>query len=250
VSRAFAGPSSNDTIAFSAGTAPPDQGPFTIAGLVKSNAGFGWFASGNNGATPNWAAGLDTGAWFLWNDFTSGRAQIVTTGHWSWIVSTKATGATVPRWHIRDVTSAGSWDHTNTTGGTVADNTGTITNVLVGNFGGAGAANCWQGSIAAIAAWDTTFTDLQVEALATLSAADLLSGGGAATAKWMVRLNQASTATAVQDDTTGGGNQTAISGTTVDASEPPGWSYSLGGGSPPVARQLVRSQAGKRASFY
>jgi len=151
MSRAFGGPSTNDTITFSPGNAPPDQGPITFASLVKAPSGFGWIASGNNGTSANWAFGLDASAWFAWNDFTSGRAQIITTSHWAWVVCTKTSGSTIPRWHLRDVTSAGSWDHTNATGGTVADNTGTITNVLVGNFGGGGAANAWQGSIAAIA---------------------------------------------------------------------------------------------------
>jgi len=249
MSRAFGGPSTNDTITFSPGNAPPDQGPITFASLVKAPSGFGWIASGNNGTSANWAFGLDASAWFAWNDFTSGRAQIITTSHWAWVVCTKTSGSTIPRWHLRDVTSAGSWDHTNATGGTVADNTGTITNVLVGNFGGGGAANAWQGSIAAIAAWDSVLTDLQVEGACTLSAADLLSGGGAAAAKWMVRFNQASTGTSVSDDTGGGGNQSAISGTTVDVDEPPGWSYSLT--SSFVARQpLTLRQAVKRAATF
>jgi hypothetical protein len=48
---------------------------------------------------------------------------------------------------------------------------------------------------------------------------------------WAIKLNQASTATSVTDDTGGGGDQTAISGTSVDADDPPGFDYSL---SPPV----------------
>jgi hypothetical protein len=249
MSRAFAGPSSNETISFSAGASPGSQGPFTMAALVKANAGFGWIASGNAGSTPIWSAGLDTSAWFMWNDFTSGRAQIVTTGHWAWIVVTKATGSAIPRWHIRDVTSAGSWDHTNTTGGTVADNAATLTSVTVGNAVSFAAANCWQGSIAALATWNNTFTDLQVEGLATLSAADLLSGGGVTAPKWMVRLNQASTATSVPDDTGNGGNQSAITGTSIDVDEPPGWSYTLTAAAP-VGRQLVMAQAVNRSNTY
>jgi hypothetical protein len=227
MSRAFAGPST-DVISFAAGNAPPDQGPWTLMALVKSSSGtFGWVCGGGvNGTSTVWAMGLDSSKWFIWNDFTAGNSSGVASGNWFWVAVTKASGNVTPRWHFKNVTAGTAWSHA-AAGGTVADNTGTFSGIRVGNYPSGATGNCWQGEIAVVAACDTAMTDLQVEAACTLAASDTLTAITGSTKKWMVRLNQASIATSVPDDTGGGGGQNAITGTTVGATDPPGYNYSI-----------------------
>lgn len=219
MSRAFNG--SSDSITFGAGAAPPDQGPITIIVLVKAanTSGFtGWMTRGRKTGTAVWSSLTSNNAgpkFFMESDFTNGVAGL-TTG-WAYYVVTKDPGAAVPRWHVKNVTAGTAFVHTDTTGGTVADGTGNITDIIVGQS--------FPGSFAVVAAVPAKWSDAQIEARCTLAAVDLfnaLSGTG-----WMVRFNQASTATAVSDDTGNGGNQSALSGTTVDADNPPGYDYSL-----------------------
>lgn len=224
MSRFFNGPTTADAITFAVGNAPPDQGPITIAVLAKAanTSGFtGWMIQARATTTAVWSilTSNNVGAkLFMENDFTAGNAGL-TTG-WAWYVATKASGASTPRWHIHDLTAATAWSHANA-GGTVGDGTGPITNILVG--GNLSAGSTWRGSIAVVAAWDSVLSDVAIEAAMTSAAADTL----AATPKWMVRLNQASTATSVTDDTGGGGDQTALAGTSVDADDPPAYNYAL-----------------------
>lgn len=221
MSRLFNG--SGDRIVFSRGSAPPDQGPITVAALVRSTSlsGGRWVVDADDGSFQRWGM-LTSGAIpFIDNDFGTGGPTL-TVNTWYWLVVTKVSGSTVPRWHVKNVTTAGAWTHVDDSA-VVSDLTGTATEIIVGSEFGGGAANSWSGQIAALAAWTGVLTDLQVEAACTLSAADLL----AAAPGWMIRLNQSSTATTVTDDTAGGGNQTSITGTTVDATEPPGWNYAL-----------------------
>lgn len=229
MSRFFNGPTTADRIQFSAGTAPPDQGPVTVAVLSRLtyNGTFtGWAIQGRKTSSGVWAVLVDSGVLFCENDFGSGGPAHVY-DHWCWYVLTKGTGSVVPRWHRLDISAGTAWVHQNDTGN-VGDGSGPIDNIYLGGNGSA--SNTWRGRIAAAAAWSTALSDVQVEAACTLAAADLL----AASPGWMVRLNQASTATSVLDDTGNGGDQSAISGTTVDADEPPGWDYALTGSSGPA----------------
>lgn len=219
MSRSFDPTAGADSITFSPGAAPADQGPITVAVLAKAASTSGWTGWMISGRTAGAVWGLLTsnnaGAkLFAENDFGSGVAGLSTS--WRWYVMTKASGSAIPRFHVWDLSTA--WAHTNNTA-TVGDGTGPITTLIVGSNG----ANGWRGSIACIAVWDSVLTDTQIEATMTLKASDVLAGAP----KWMIRLNQSSIATAVSDDTAGGGNQTAISGTTVDSDDPPGFSYSL-----------------------
>lgn len=219
MSRSFDPTAGADSITFSPGAAPPDQGPITVAVLAKaaSTAGWtGWMISGRTtGAVWGFLTSNNAGAkLYAENDFGTGVAGLSTS--WRWYVMTKATGSALPRIHVWDLSTA--WSHTNNTSN-VADGTGPITTLIVGSNG----TNGWRGSIACIAAWDTVLSDATIEATMTLKASDVLAGSP----KWMIRLNQSSTATGVTDDTAGGGNQTAISGTTIDADDPPGFNYSL-----------------------
>lgn len=221
MSRFFNGPSAADYITFSVGNAPTVQGPITIAVLAHpSSASFtGWAVQGMT-ASGVWAVLVDSGKLFMENDFTSGGPSHGT--GWCWYVATKASGSVIPRWHMHDLTAATAWTHTNESGN-VGNGTGPITSIRVGCSASGSATETFRGRIAAVAAWNSALADLSVEAACTTAASDL----AAASPSWGVLLNQASTATSVTDFTGGGGNQSSLNGTAVDADEPPGWSYSL-----------------------
>lgn len=244
MSRFFNGGTAADYITCSPGNGPAVQGPITMAVLAhpaSSSFGNGWMVQGMT-ASGVWAILCDSGVLFMENDFTSGGPSHGT--GWCWYVATKASGTVTPRWHMHDLTAGTAWTHANASG-TVANNTGPITAIRVGASAAGTAAQTFRGRIAATAVWGSVLTDLQVEAACTTAASDL----AAASPAWGVLLNQASTATAVTDFTGGGGNQSALSGTAVDADEPPGWSYSLT--SSFIARPpILTRQAVKRASFY
>ena len=222
MSRQFDTSGGADYITFSPGGAPADQGPFTIAVLAKANtvAGFTmWMARGNKTGTAIWGF-LTTNSsgpkLFAENDFGDGVAGLSTS--WRWYVMSKAAGNVAPRIHVWDLSSA--WSHTDNTAG-VGDGTGPIDVIYVGGNGSGSLG--WRGSIAVVAAWGSQLNDAAIEAACTLSASATFN----ATPAWMIRLNQASTATSVTDDTGGGGDQSAITGTSVDADDPPGYSYAL-----------------------
>src|SRR4029079_10361608 len=224
MSRAFNGGTSADCITFAPGGAPSDQGNagtgITIGVLAKASslAGFtGWLATGREGGGRVWSMLTSNNAGpklFMENDFSNGVSGLSTS--WRWYVVTKASGTAIPRWHIWDL--AGAWSHTNTDN-SVGNGTGPIDEILLGLDS---AGTTWRGSIAVAATFNSALSDVSVEAAFTNAAADLLD----ATPGWMVRLNQASTGTSVTDDTGGGGDQTALSGTTVDADDPD-FDYSL-----------------------
>lgn len=223
MSRQFDTTAGADFITFSVGSAPPDQGPITIAVLAKASsvAGFTmWMTRGNKTGTAIQGFLTSNNAGpklFAENDFGSGVSGLSTS--WRWYVMTKAAGGTsIPRIHVWDL--SGAWSHTDNTSG-VADGSGPIDALYVGGNGSG--SNGWRGSIAVVAEWSSVLSDAAIEAAMTLSAADTFN----AAPGWMVRLNQASTATSVTDDTGNGGNQSAITGTSVDADDPPSYSYAL-----------------------
>lgn len=222
MSRQFDTAAGTDSITFSVGNAPPDQGPITIGVLAKatSTAGWtGWMARGLKAGTPVWGMLTTNNAGpklFAENDFGNGVAGLSTS--WRWYVMTKVSGSAAPRFHVWDL--SGAWSHTDNSA-TVGDGTGPIDTIYVGSQ--TGSANGWRGSIAVVATFTSALSDGAIESAFALSAANLLAGSPG----WMIRLNQASTATSITDDTGGGGSQTAISGTSVDADDPPGFSYSL-----------------------
>lgn len=222
MSRQFDTSGGADSITFNVGNAPPDQGPITVGILAKSFtvAGFTmWMIRGTKTGTAIWGMLTSNNSGpklFAENDFGNGVAGLSTS--WRWYVMTKASGSALPRIHVWDL--SGAWSHTDNSANT-ADGTGPIDTLLLGTAGGG--ANGWRGSIAVAAAFASQMNDAAVEAAFTLSAAATFN----ASPGWMVRLNQASTATSVPDDTGGGGGQSAISGTSVDADDPPGYSYAL-----------------------
>lgn len=221
MSRQFDTAGGTDFITFSVGSAPPDQGPITVAVLAKSAsvAGFTmWMARGLKSGTPVWGFLTSNNAGpklFAENDFGNGVSGLSTS--WRWYVMTKAAGSAIPRFHVWDL--SGAWSHTDNSAN-VGDGTGPIDTLYIG--AGSGSTN-WRGSIAVVATWASALSDGAIESACTLAASATFS----ASPGWMVRLNQASTATSITDDTGNGGNQSAISGTSVDADDPPGFNYAL-----------------------
>jgi hypothetical protein len=221
VSRAFDTAAGADSITFAVGNAPPDQGPITVAVWAKSFSVIGftmWMIRGLKSGTAIWGFLTSNNAGpklFSENDFGSGVPGLSTS--WRWYILTKAAGAALPRIHVGD--GLGSWTHTDDNFN-VSDGSGPIDTLIVGGAGGG--ANGWRGSIGMVATWTSVLSDATIEATFGKSAAPVyaLSPG------WMARLNQASTTTPVPDDTGGGGDQTAISGTTID-SDDGGFDYSL-----------------------
>lgn len=229
MSRAFNGGVANDRITFGSGSMVGTQGPITIAILAKTTSpgSTQWGVQGmDGGGFAKFGMLLAGGKLFYENDFSTGGPAVNT--NWAWLVGVKAGGSVPAQWYYQDVDAAGPL--TPVTGSSnVADIAGATTQIIIGGQSGGGASTAWRGSIAAAAVWNSARTQPQVAAACTLSAADLVAGGP----KWAALFNQSSIATPVSD-LMGSGNQVSISGTSVDASEPLGWSYSLGGGSPTV----------------
>lgn len=222
MSRQFDGV--DDVIVFAAGSiAPVDGGPFTLAMLYNATAvkagGLIW--TRNAGGTQVWQA----------NPFSDGNIYLTIGGSfrsttytaadgWTLLVFTKANGVATPRVHKYHYDAPG-WSHADMSG-TLPDSTDNpITEWQVGKFNNV--SDFFEGQIGAMAVWDVALSDGNVETLNPNLGA------------WMdlnpvmcCPFNQASTATPVTDITGNGADQTAITGTTVSASEPTGWSYSTG----------------------
>lgn len=205
----------------SVGSAPANQN-MTIMALVKPVTNITndhWVAQGYNASNAAAWGLLETSSKFYSeSNFGSGNGTPVLT-NWMWACFGKGSGSVKPRWHFRNLTAAGAWAHTDDSAN-VADLAGPLTGIVIG--GRQPGTSGFLGSIAAIATFAGSLSDAAIEA-AAVSAATLK----AASPNWGVLLNQASTSTAVTDLSGNGATQASISGTSVDADEPPGWSYSL-----------------------
>lgn len=166
---------------------------------------------GSNSATLDYIAG---------SYFPNGPIAWPTTDGWDVIGYCKASGTAAPRAHKYRY-STGVWTHTNN--GSNAGNPTAGNTVRIGDM--AGLNEKFGGDIAIIGIWKRQLSDVEFETLESGLQAwvDLTPD-----ALW--RLDQASTATPVNDLTGNGANQTAISGTTVVSGvEPPGFDWTLGG---------------------
>lgn len=220
MSRQFNGLS--DFVTFTAGAATFGQGPVTVAALIKPTSAVGTrqiVGAVTAAAAVSWGILMDTNQFYFEGLFVSGVSGI--TNDWQWIVGTKASGNVAPRFHLKDVTTAGAWAHTNA-GGTVGNGTTPATTIGVGAL--PNGTRQFSGFVAVIAVWDVEFADLDVESSCTLNASNLFT---VSTPDWGTLWNQGSIATPVPDFTGGGGNQSAITGTTVSADDPPGFNYAL-----------------------
>lgn len=220
MSREFRGPVFSDQVGFNLGAATFGQGPITIACLIKPTSTTGTrriIEAATAAIAETYGILIDSGTYFCVSLFANGPAA--PTNDWQWIAFSKATGTVTPRFHFRNVTAAGAWSHTNPAG-TANNGVTPPASLTVGAFNSTG---FYQGLIAALAIWGTQLSDGQVEAACTLAASDL----AASTPAWGTLWNQGSVATPVPDFTGNGGNQLSISGTLVNAEDPPGFNYSL-----------------------
>ncbi len=220
MSRLFDGV--DDRVVFTPGAAVFGQGPITIAALIRPTNTGGTrriLIAQTVAAAETYGVLIDSGDYYAVNEFASGRTA--TNNAWQWIVMTKDPGSVLPRWHFRNVTLAGAWTHSDAAGNA---NNGTTPNTTIAVGSLAAGGNYYVGLVAALAVWGTRLSDVGVEAACTLSATDL----AAAAPAWATLWNQANVGTPVPDITGGGGNQSVIVGTAVDADEPPGWSYAIG----------------------
>lgn len=156
---------------------------------------------------------------FLWYSFAgTGNAGVAVTAanDWVWTIINKAAGSAAPRTH-KYVMSSGVWTRAN--GSAVGDATSPSGGSLqIGNAGG----DFFKGDVAAVAVWTTSVADAVLDGMVNSWPAVLAASPQAA---WL--LNQASTGTSITD-AIGSANQTALSGTTVQAATIPNWSESAG----------------------
>lgn len=220
MSRQFVHAFANDYVGFAAGnTTALDGGPQTSLMLWKADSvtdhGLLVARNGASGAVYEINPFSDNKIYWTSSGFTS--TVTWASGVWYLFALTKANGSAAIRGHLYNYDTA-SWSHTDF--GSIGDSTaGPVASMRAG---WASSSDRLDGKIAAMALWGSVLSDGQLEGLTThLSAWMVLSP------LWCVRFNQASTATAVVDLTGGGGDQNDISGTSVSADEPAGWSYSL-----------------------
>lgn len=229
MSRGFGTAGANSITITGSASVPVNQGNLTVMCLIKITANLGndqWFIQGVTSANAAvWGILISGSKFYCPGNFGAGNGTPIL-NKWMWVGFSKATGSVKPRWHFHNLTDATAWSHVDD-GSTVGDQSGTVTKVIIG--GQPGNTNGIRGSEAAVGYWSSVLTDAQIEtacANGTALAASSLAGGHL--------LNQASTATAVTDISGHGATQSAITGTTVDADEPPGWAYSAAPSGPTV----------------
>lgn len=223
MSRFFNGGVQKDQILFTAGNAPWNQGGVTIASLVKLNqASFtghiinGYDAGGFSKFGQLVVASGGNSNLYIENDF--GNGGVVAGTEWCWLISVHAAGGAAPEYYKLDLTT-GTWSHVTGNAG-VTDLGGTATTVVVGNTTGGGPGDSFRGWIRAIALWRRTMDFAEIQQVFTHKAWDFYM----ANPSWAILLNQTNLSTPVRDLTGNLGNQTSISGTTIDVNvEPPGW---------------------------
>jgi hypothetical protein len=217
MSREFDG--IDDRLVVDAGAVTSDGGPMTLLFLwrpLSSHAG-GIIRAFDSGG----------GIWNV-NPFSDGNVYFGVDGQGftsmtystaqNWVLGgfSKANGSATARGH-RYVYDTATWTHTNL--GVVGDDTitGTMQEIVLGEFT---SGQSLHGRLAVVGVWQTVLSDGQIEGLISSLAdwSDL-----SPTALWA--FNQASTSDPVLDLTGGGADQTAITGTTVSADEPAGFTY-------------------------
>lgn len=219
MSRAFAH-ATGDYIDFAPGSmATLNGGSQTLLFLWKADTSVqhGLIGAKNVGGSLVWGVNPFTDLKYYYSvapSFVSADTYAI--GTWYLFGISKAAGTSTVRTHVYDYTAT-TWTHTNWL--TLADATnGPVTSVRLAWL--LNSTDTLNGKIAAAAAYNTVLSDLTVQGLNSNFNAWM-----AATPVWAIKLNQTSVATAVTDQTGNGGNQSGISGTSVSADEPAGWSY-------------------------
>lgn len=154
---------------------------------------------------------------------TSGvNALPANTTDWVIVAVTKQAGTSLPRFHVKNVTTGTAWLHVNGTLSPLADCAtqagGTV------RFGEWNDGDDFTGQLALAGEWNVALTDAQTEALATNKrTGDWVLHPVPPVAVW--NFNQA-TVTPVQD-LIDGAHETVVQGTTVvTGQDPPGWVFS------------------------
>ncbi len=223
---------SSDYIHFQPIGAMPTMGPATAAILTKKSSNtsdFEYYMVASNNADPdNWQWYIGGGGDnkpSVWLGTAELKAPFTVTAAegWCMVAVTKAAGTNAPR-HHKCVLSTGAWTHADSAstgpgaGSMFTRNTIGASTDHSGGF--------YDGNIAALAVWNTVLADAALEAIAPVHYTDMdtlvagwLAAAGGPSAMW--RLDQASTATAVDDLTLGGSNQFALGGTSVVTGDDP-----------------------------
>lgn len=220
---------SSSVIAFDEGTLDNlPNGAFTFAAIFKRSGstsdGTQFLASLNAGTNTNQKLAFSYSSTSAMQvtlggfSRTFGASFTITNATWYCFVATKASGTATPRANLYDYT-AGTWAGWTNGNGTLDTNADVITEVQAGNAPNSFPLN---GKLAAMGLWSSILADADAETLET-AAANWLALTPAAF--WL--FNQASTATAVTDQTGNGADQVSITGTSVDnADDPPGFNFS------------------------
>jgi hypothetical protein len=223
MSRQFNG--SSDFITFAAGgIAGNDAGPSTVAFLwrpLSVSAGGVWRAY-NAGSAAAWGANPFSDGFIYWSTNNGFTNDSVVGGYavaegWVLWVATKPNEAGSPpvRFH-KYVYNTGVWQHV--PNGSPGDtNLGPLASFQIGRFDGASYSNM---RLAAFGIWGSVLSDVQIEGMTSS-----LAAWTALSPQVLLAFNQTATSDPVLDLTGGGGDQTAITGTSVSADEPAGWSY-------------------------
>lgn len=221
MARSFNGTS--DYIDLSIGGMASVAAPFTCMAIINRSAvGSRAFAAINSGSTRRSEFKFNGSGQLQWtlpgvNDAPVTSLTVNDSSGWALVGLSKASGSAAPRGH-RYLYTGGTWTHANS--GTSVGNPTAGTSFRLGAI--ATPADYWAGDIAVVGFWNRVLSDAETE---TLTAA--LSDWLALSPSTLFALNQASTGTAITDLTSGGSTQSAISGTSISASDPPGFSYSL-----------------------
>jgi hypothetical protein len=219
MSRQFDGV--DDTITFAPGAAAILDGvDCTVAFIWKPSAveaggiiyGFGAAGAGTFSVS-NFSDGS------VWYAAGSSFATYTYTGAdgWTVVAITNTAGAGGLKSH-RYLYGSPGWVHDSEGAGIATGGVGPATELRVGRWDSSG--DYLAGHLAAVAVWDRVLANGEIEKLHR-SMADWLY----LRPEWAVAFNQANVGDGVADLTGGGGDESAIVGTTVSADEPSGWSY-------------------------
>lgn len=218
------------------------NGTFTIAALVRATNAFGPFDSiiGVHSATlMSWQLTILGTPNVIWYDDLNGHQHQPGTAFndedvndWYIIVVTRASGATTPRFHFKNLTDGTAWEHVDSSIGASAANPRSASGgyFKIGNFdnspGTPGSADDdFEGDIGLVGFWDgVNMSDGEVEALLT----------NMKTSDWhnhaagdVTLLTELTSTTPI--DIGEAGISLTVTGATLTGSDPPGWTFDGGG---------------------
>jgi hypothetical protein len=176
-----------------------------------------YFNIGNSGNVLSWNLNGET---FSTSTYTSSRWYLFG-------VSRPGGAAQTVRFHIKDLTNNTVWVHEN--GGTKDDPAALSGGGTLSIGGGDGTKD-----IGLAAVWKSNLSDANYESMTSLAAISALNPNG----YWI--LDQASTSTAVTDETGGGANESSLVGTTVNSSATiPNFTFERSTGVAPTIRTVA-----------